>query len=119
MTWVLIAIGAAVGAPLRFVVDSAITARVRHSRIPWGLFAVNVIGSAVAAVVIATTDDGLRLLLTVGLCGAFTTFSGFGWEATRLWSTARGAFWATVIGMPLACTAAFMLPWMLLPMISR
>jgi CrcB protein len=111
MTLVLIAIGAAIGAPLRFIVDGAITARARGAMLPWGLFIVNVVGSAVAALVLATTTGDLRLMLTIGLCGAFTTFSGFGWESLRLWSSARGAFWATVIGMPLACTAVFLLVW--------
>lgn len=111
MTLVLIAIGAAIGAPLRYLVDRSVTSRARGAAFPWGLFTVNVIGSAVAAVVLATTSGELRLLLTIGVCGAFTTFSGFGWEAVRLWSTARTAFWATVVGMPLACTAAFMFAW--------
>ena len=118
MTLVLIAIGAALGAPLRYLVDRSVTTRARGAAFPWGLFTVNVIGSAVAAVVLATTSGDLRLLLTVGLCGAFTTFSGFGWEASRLWSTARGAFWVTVIAMPLACTAAFLLAWSLAGAVS-
>ena len=118
MTLVLIAIGAAIGAPLRYLVDRSVTSRARGRAFPWGLFTVNVVGSGVAAVVLATTTGDLRLLLTIGLCGAFTTFSGFGWESVSLWSTARAAFWATVIGMPLACTAAFMLVWALLGGVS-
>ena len=113
MTLLLIAIGASIGAPLRFILDRAITDRARDAQIPWGLFAVNVIGSCAAAIILATTDGALRLMLLVGVCGAFTTFSGFGWDAVRLWSTARGAFWATVLGMPLACAAAFLAGWAL------
>lgn len=118
MTLVLIAIGAAIGAPLRFLVDQSVTTRARGSAVPWGLFTVNIVGSALAALVLATTSGDVRLMLTIGLCGALTTFSGFAWDAVRLWSTARGAFWATVIGMPLACTAAFMLTWSLVGALS-
>lgn len=114
MTIIAIIIGAAIGAPLRYLVDSGVTHRVGSSPIAWGLLTVNIVGSAIAGVVLATTDGNLRLLLTVGFCGAFTTFSGFGWEANRQWSTSRPAFWLTIIVMPLACTAAFALCWTIL-----
>ena len=53
----------------------------------------------------------LRLLLLTGFCGAFTTFSGFAWEADRLWPVARTSFWWAVAVMPTACVAAFLLAW--------
>jgi fluoride exporter len=43
---VWVAVGAAVGAPLRFVIDRAVQAR-HHTRFPWGTFTVNMIGSFV------------------------------------------------------------------------
>lgn len=115
MTVLAIVIGAAIGAPLRFVIDRFVTARTAGvgsiRAMPWGLFTVNVTGSVLAGLVLALTTGDLRILLLVGFCGALTTFSGFGWDANRLWATARPAFWATVIVMPLACIIGFIASW--------
>lgn len=114
MTVLAIVLGAAVGAPLRFLVDRWVTGRTaaadgrRFGEVPWGLFAVNVIGSFVAGAALAGTTGVVRTLLVTGLCGTFTTFSGFSWEGRRLWSTHRPSAWLTVAVMPLACLAAFL-----------
>ena len=67
------------------------------------------IGSIAAGLVLAWTTGDLRILLLAGFCGAFTTFSGFGWEAHRLWDASRRAFWAAVVVMPVACVAGFLI----------
>lgn len=115
--WLAVMLGGALGAPLRFLLDRAVTTRVAGTgalaEYPWGLFTVNVLGSMLAGVVLATTTGDLRVLLLAGFCGAFTTFSGFAWETDRLWGVARGAFWAAVVGMPGACVLAFLAAWRL------
>lgn len=85
MTLLLVLAGAAVGAPLRFLVDRFIAAR-HDSVFPWGTFAVNVTGSLLLGAVAGSGQgDGWALpLLGTGLCGAFTTFSTFGYETLRL-----------------------------------
>lgn len=120
--WLAVVLGGAVGAPLRFVVDRAVTRRTAAAtparEFPWGLLVVNVLGSLVAGVVLASTSGDMRVLLLAGFCGAFTTFSGFAWEADRLWSTARGAFWGAVLAMPVACVAAFLIGWRLTALVA-
>lgn len=56
---------------------------------PWGTFAVNVLGSFVLGLVLRSAEivplsPELRLFLTVGFCGAFTTFSTFSYETLAL-----------------------------------
>jgi CrcB protein len=88
MTVVLVALGAAFGAPLRYMVDRAVQAR-HDSVFPWGTFAVNVIGSLILGVLIGGAASGavpgpLVALLGTGLCGALSTYSTFGYETIRL-----------------------------------
>jgi CrcB protein len=106
-----VAVGAVVGAPLRYAVERLVNRDRPVTAFPWGLFLVNVIGSALAGIVVAGTVGSLRLVLLVGFCGAFTTYSGFGWAATVLWREDRRTFWATVLGVTSACIAAFAITW--------
>ncbi len=121
--WLAVALGAVVGAPLRAVVEGWVTdnAAPRGNwwrRLPWGLLVVNVIGSAIVGVVLATTTGDLRVLLSVGFCGAFTTFSGYGWQAHQSWRQDRPAFWLTLVTMVVGCTAAFGLTYWIFGVIA-
>ena len=73
MMVVLVALGAAVGAPLRYVLAVAL-----DGRFPTGLLLVNALGSGLFGVFAALSmgDAGLALLGT-GFCGGFTSFSSF------------------------------------------
>ncbi|MER5847191.1 fluoride efflux transporter CrcB [Streptomyces sp. NPDC002012] len=88
MNWLLVIVGAAVGAPLRYLTDRAVQSR--HDTVfPWGTFAVNVTGSLIlglltGAVAAGATSSHLQLLLGTGLCGALTTYSTFSYETLRL-----------------------------------
>lgn len=99
----LVALGAAVGAPLRWLTDRLITARY-PSRFPWGTLCVNLAGSFVLGVVLgsaAAPDAPLVLLLGTGFCGAFTTFSTFSFETVRLIEAGprRYAAWNLVVSL--------------------
>jgi fluoride exporter len=110
-SYLWVALGAIVGAPLRYLVESRANRNRALTDFPRGLFMVNVMGSALAGIVVAATSGNLRLMLLVGFCGAFTTFSGFGWAATRLWTDARRMFWIAVLGMTAGCVVAFYVTW--------
>ena len=117
MTLVLaVLLGGAIGAPLRFLIDRSVTLRTASvgtwGEVPWGLVVVNVLGSAIAGVLLATTTGELRALLLTGLCGALTTFSGFAWETHRLWQVRRPTFLITIVLIPAACVAAFLITWL-------
>jgi CrcB protein len=84
MTVLLVALGAVVGAPARYMTDRAIQRR-HNSVFPWGTLAVNVVGCFVLGILLgARTSTGVMALVGTGLCGALTTYSTFGYETYRL-----------------------------------
>jgi CrcB protein len=88
VTVVMVLVGGAIGAPLRYLTDLWVQAR-HDSVFPWGTFTVNVAGSLIlGATVAVVTDLGLPAwvltLVGTGFCGALTTFSTFGFETVRL-----------------------------------
>lgn len=85
---ILVLVGGAVGAPLRYLADLFVQSR-HDSVFPWGTFAVNAVGSLVLGLTAGAvvTTDGPEWVLTLvgtGFCGALTTFSTFGFETVRL-----------------------------------
>ena len=86
MTVLLVALGAAIGAPLRYLIDRALQAR-HDSLFPWGTFTVNVAGSLVLGILVGgahALPGAINPLLGIGVCGALTTYSTFGFETVRL-----------------------------------
>jgi CrcB protein len=106
VTGLLVALGAAVGAPLRFAVGSRL-----DGRWPWGTLLVNVVGSFLLGLLsaLALSEHTLALLGT-GFCGGFTTYSAFAVQTHGL-GTRRGAAYAvaTVAGSLAACGVGFTL----------
>ncbi|MER7458683.1 fluoride efflux transporter CrcB [Micromonospora sp. NPDC126480] len=107
MTALLIALGAAVGAPLRYLTDRAVQARL-GTAFPWGTLTVNVAGSLLLGFLVGLpVPPAAAALLGTGLCGALTTYSTFSYETLRLATTgrARAALTNALLSVT-ACVAA-------------
>ena len=73
MKIVLIVLGAAIGGPMRFVVDQKIRT---YTAKPYGIFAVNILGSFLLGLTYGRVEEGFDLF-AIGFAGAFTTWSTF------------------------------------------
>ncbi|MGH3882357.1 MAG: fluoride efflux transporter FluC [Pseudonocardiaceae bacterium] len=79
-----VAVGAAVAAPARYLLDRAVQSR-HDSVFPFGTLLVNVIGSLLLGVLIALPADGpVMAVAGAGFCGALSTYSTFSYETLRL-----------------------------------
>ena len=98
MTALLVALGAAVGAPARLLASRFLD-RTTH----WGTLAVNLLGSALLGWLVGHGVDGHPLaLFGTGFCGAFTTYSAVAVQAVNRGGWA-GLAYAT--GTVLGCLA--------------
>ena len=117
MNWLLVAAGAVIGAPLRYLTDRAVQSR-HDSVFPWGTFVVNVVGCLVLGLLTGAVSAGaagshLQLFLGTGLCGALTTYSTFSYETLRLTETGAGLYAAAnaVVSVAAGLGAAFAGAW--------
>ena len=111
MNLLAVFLGGGAGSLLRHLVALSLPA----TAFPWATFAVNAIGSFAIGLFGGWSarfgwSEPLRLALTVGLCGGFTTFSTFSKESLALAESGRwGAFAAYALGgvaLGLAAVAA-------------
>ena len=73
MRGLLVALGAGVGASVRYVIDYYVKQR-RRSLIPFETLGINILGSFILGLVI-NSEGNLPLLMGTGFAGAFTTWS--------------------------------------------
>ena len=84
-----VAAGAALGGVSRYYLSLALTQRLGDT-FPWGTLVINVTGSLLLGFLMRyafaspAANAELRLLLTTGFCGGFTTFSTFSYETMLL-----------------------------------
>ena len=84
----LVAFGGAVGSVLRYLVSKWLQ-EASSAAFPVGTLVVNVVGCSLIGLIYGASDHwgisgDMRLLLTVGFCGGFTTFSTFMNESLSL-----------------------------------
>jgi fluoride exporter len=90
MGYVLVFIGGGLGAMLRHGVNLA-AMRLVGSSFPWSTFVINVTGSLAMGLIAgwfalkSDASQGLRLFLTTGILGGYTTFSAFSLDAVLLY----------------------------------
>ncbi len=92
--------GAGLGGVLRHIVNRLLPA-VGVAQFPVATLAINVVGSLAMGLLAGLfayrsgAGQGLRLFLTTGMLGGFTTFSAFSLDAALLWQRGQGG-WAAV-----------------------
>jgi len=100
---------------MRWLMASSVQ-KIAGGAFPWGTFAVNAIGSFLLGFLFvwlierSTAGELLRLALTVGFLGAFTTFSTYSLESIRLLQEgALSMAFANIAGQVMLC---LFLTWM-------
>jgi CrcB protein len=91
LSYVLVAIGGALGSVLRFWCSGAVANSFGES-FPWGTLIINVSGSFIIGFFATLTGDQGRLMAStsvrqffmIGLCGGYTTFSSFSHQTLML-----------------------------------
>ncbi|WP_018752499.1 fluoride efflux transporter CrcB [Paenibacillus sanguinis] len=88
---VLVGFGGILGTLLRFYLGRWVAIRTarRGSWFPWGTWIINISGSLLLGILTSlhfhgTIPDWSWLILCTGFCGAYTTFSTFGYETVSL-----------------------------------
>ena len=89
MNYLIVSLGAAIGGVLRFWFTN-MAHKVLPGLFPFGTLSVNFIGSFLLGVIAFYFDQKgmlnyqMRIFLTIGICGGFTTFSTFTYETVML-----------------------------------
>lgn len=114
LTYLWIALGSALGGMARYAC-STFVAQAAGGTFPWGTLLVNVVGSFVIGVFSTIGGPGsrwplspdIRLFVTVGICGGYTTFSSFSLQTLDLMREGHaGAAAGNIAGSVAVCLAS-------------
>lgn len=104
-----ISIAAILGANLRYVL-SRVAVKEFGPVFPYGTLVINVLGSFIVGLFVTWTtervlvDPRWRLLVVVGFCGSFTTFSSYAYESMTFFEQGQwGLMLANIFSNNLVC----------------
>ena len=110
--FIAISVAAIVGANLRYLL-SRIGARQFGPVFPYGTLFINVVGSFIVGFFIVWTtervliDPRWRLLVVIGFCGSFTTFSSYAFETMAYFEQGQwGLMTVNILSNNLLCLGA-------------
>lgn len=92
--YLFVFIGAAFGGVFRYWLSDVVQ-KYFNPFFPYGTLVVNILGSFLLGVIIFYFDERqlisqpVKLFLTIGFCGGFTTFSTFSYETLALFNSAQ------------------------------
>jgi fluoride exporter len=111
IAYLWVSLGAVVGACARYFV-SRFVAKVVTASFPYGTLLINITGSlALGMFLIWSTERALldprwRLLIAIGFCGSYTTFSSYAFESFSLFEQGHYVLFASnVLANNLLCLA--------------
>jgi len=112
LAYLWISAGAIVGASARYFV-SRLVAKLVTASFPYGTLLINVTGSFILGLFLiwaterALPDPHWRLLIAIGFCGSYTTFSSYAFESFSLFEQGHYLLFATnVLASNLLCLAS-------------
>ena len=105
-------LGGAVGSTLRYLVQVGCH-HLHWTTLPLGTFMVNIVGCFILGLVLGISEryahfsEATFMMLSVGLCGAFTTFSTFSADTIRMMG--NGQWWIALGYLTASIVTGFML----------
>jgi CrcB protein len=110
--FIAVFVGSGLGGLLRFFISKWIDSW-HYNNFPWGTFVVNIIACFILGFIIGLSDhkqiltNTVRLFITVGFCGGFSTFSTFSNETLSMFQQGNylTAF-INILGSVLLCLTA-------------
>ena len=115
MNYLWIALGAVAGATARYALSGYI-ARAISSSFPYGTLVINVSGSLVLGFFLVLAGERIlldprwRMLIAIGFCGSYTTFSSYAFESFAAMESGQWALMAiNVVANNVLCLGAVVL----------
>jgi CrcB protein len=109
ISYLLVFLGGGIGAAARYGLQGIVYDKT-GTAFPYGTLAVNVLGSFIIGLLMASMEErflvhpSVRLFLTIGILGGFTTFSSFSFETLSLFRDGQLLYGlANAVGTLLLC----------------